>query len=100
MGHILGQLFLLLIFIGIFAAAIYQSVFMVSRSYKKCTCGEHDKCTEYLEITAQGRVTKHGMIQCGKFQKYLKELEEHPVMKKITKDIKEKGSSGPFRTLD
>jgi len=96
---LIGFIVFALLFLGPLALAIYVSVFRDFKSYKECTCGQFDKCKEYTEITAQGRITKHGMFSCPKNQEQIKKLVEHPFFKKVEKDIKEKGSSGPWPDL-
>ena len=83
------------LFLGLLALAIYITEWDV-KSYKKCTCGQFDKCKEYTETTAHGRITKHGMFLCPKRQQEFKELLEHPFIKQVKTDIKEKGHSGPY----
>lgn len=72
---------------GQFNSSFYQ---------KDCTCGRHKKCVSKYEVTWNGGIKRHDMFQCGAFQDGFKKIIESPFYKKVSKDIKERGSSGPW----
>lgn len=68
-----------------------------SSFYKKdCTCGRYKKCVSTYEIKWNGGLKRHNMFQCGAVQDGFKKFRESSFYKKVSNDIKEKGSSGPW----
>lgn len=86
-----------LIFLIIFGYIIFDFIRdkpMIKK--EKCTCGQEEKwCKSYLYSGGSVLLGRKNMFMCGKFKKHIIELSEHPVMKRIKKEIKEKGHSCP-----
>lgn len=63
---------------------------------EKCTCGKEKKwCRSYLYSGGSTLLGRKRKWECGKFLEQYKQMSSSPSIKRIRKEIKEKGSSCP-----
>jgi hypothetical protein len=88
--------FILFICSVIVVYGICISPFRTTIIKQKCTCGQEKKwCASYLYSGGSVLIGRKNRFACKKERDALIELSNHPVMKRIQKEIKEKGSSCP-----
>lgn len=87
---------ILLICSGILVYGICIAPYKTTIMRQKCTCGQENKwCASYLYSGGSVLLGRKNRFACKKERDALVELSNNPVMNRIRKEIKEKGSSSP-----
>ena len=95
----MGNLVILLILLicsGILIYGVCIAPYRTTIMKQRCTCGQEKKwCASYLYSGGSVLLGRKNRFACKKERDALIELSKSPAMKRIQKEIKEKGSSCP-----